>query len=173
MHRTKTWWLYLVLALGCGVVIADQLLPTHTEVVSIVQLDYHTERAGKRNRVRTEVINAHMLHLSDGKVLQLSPTNDWLATGDTIELQRTRILSEPVQFRKKCSRIREWQVVDSNKSDHRLFPYIVGFLAFLLLFPWPEGNWRWSLTAALIFVLFGWFMMLMGTGGLARFYQWF
>ncbi|QQR87756.1 MAG: hypothetical protein IPJ76_05905 [Flavobacteriales bacterium] len=174
MARRKTWWLYLLLVIGCGIIVTDHLLVPNTEALSIQALDLSYERSGgKRWHTRSEIVNAHVLSLSDGSALQAATVNDWIAVGDTIELQRTAMLNEPLRFRKKHSRVHDWQVVDSNLPDHRPYPYIVFICALLLLFPWPEGPWRWSLTAALVFVLFGWFMTLIGTGVLARFYQWF
>ena len=173
-ERRKAWWLYLVLVVGCGIVITDHLLIPHTDSLEIQSMDAYHERASKkRYRTRTEIVNAQVLRLSDGSALQLATVNDWIVEGDTIELQRTPMLNEPLQFRKKNSRVREWQVVDSNKLDNRPYPYIVFFCALLLLFPWPEGTWRWSLQAALVLVLFGWLLTMIGTGGLGRLTQWF
>ena len=171
IDHLKAWWLYLMLVFGCGFVIVDHLLMPHTDSLRIQALDLSYERTSKRFRTRSEIVNAHVLSLSDGSALQLATVNDWIAVGDTIELQRTALLSEPLRFRKKHSRVRDWQVVDSNLPDHQPYPYIVFFCALLLLFPWPEGTWRWALTAVLIFTLFGWFMTLIGTGVLARLYR--
>ncbi|HRH39303.1 MAG TPA: hypothetical protein PK760_13215, partial [Flavobacteriales bacterium] len=96
-----------------------------------------------------------------------------IAAGDTLELQRTPMLKEPLQYRKVGSRSRRWQSMDSNTLDYRIYPYLVFICAFLLLFPWPSGQWRWSLQAGLGLMLVCWLVTAIGTGGLGHLMEWF
>ena len=169
LSGTKLWWLYLVLALSSGTMVADHLLPVVAERLAVIDERGYQERFGSRRRQRiTSTINATILRLSDGTVLQLSSLGDWIVPGDTLEVQRTPMLKEKLQYRKAKSRARDWLLVDSNKLDFRIYPYIVFACSFLLLFPWRWDNWRWSLQAALLLTLVGWLVSVVGTGGVAR-----
>lgn len=170
-YSDKLWWLWLLLTLTCGGVVLDHLLEPVTHQLTLVGERHYQEISGFRRSSRIESINANVLRFSDGTVLQVGSVNDWISIGDTLEVQRTPLFSQPLQFRKKKARSGDWQEAQSNKLEHRPYPYIVFACAFLLLFPWPSDTWRWSLQGVIVLTLVGWLLMMIGTGGLGRLYQ--
>lgn len=179
MVKAKIWWFSLLVTLFSSTIIVDHLLPASTQHVTVLSERDYQERVGSHHNRwdfaehQPTTINAIILRLSDGTFLQLSSLGDFISTGDTIEIQRTPLLNEPLQYRKTSSRARNWLVVDTNKLDYRIFPYLVFVGSFLLLFPWPEDYFRWSLQTGLGLMLVCWLVILVGTGGLGRLLQWF
>ncbi|MEO8589921.1 MAG: hypothetical protein ABI432_11160 [Flavobacteriales bacterium] len=167
--------MYLVIALLSGIIVVDHLSPVIIQHLAVLDERSYQERFGSMHRSRTTqgTINAIVLKLSDGTVLQLSSLGDFISTGDTIELQRTPLLKDPLQYRKINSRAHNWLLVDSNKLDYQIYPYLVFICSFLLLFPWSGDNFRWSLQAGLGLMLVCWLVVTVGTGGLARLMGWF
>ncbi len=167
------YWVYAVLALLSGSVVLDHSLPAETVHLAVSDERAYQERAGSYHREwsgtsRTTTINANVLRLSDGTVLQLSSLGDFIAAGDTLEVRRTWMLEAPLEYRKRGSKEQRWSPIDSNKIDYRIYPYLVFAFSFLMLFPWPSGYIRWSLQVGAILMTFCWLISLIGTGGIGR-----
>lgn len=166
-------WVHTVLALLSGLVVLDHSLTAEMVYLAVEDERGYQERAGSyhggwSNTSRTTTINANVLRLSDGTVLQLSSLGDFIAPGDTLEVRRTLLLEAPLEYRKLGSREQRWSSVDSNKLDYRIYPYFVFAFSFLLLFPWRSDYFRWSLQVGSILMTFCWLIALIGTGGIGR-----
>lgn len=179
VFRGSTRWLYALITLFSGTVVVDHSLPVRNVSLAVIDERGYQERVGSPHdswdygHHRSTTINATLLRLSDGTTLQLSSVGDLIGAGDTIELQRTPLLKDPLQYRKKSSRVRRWVEVDSNKLEHRIYPYLVLAFSSLLLFNWRSDEIRWSLMAGSGLMLVCWFLVMAGTGGLARLVDWF
>jgi hypothetical protein len=171
LDQAKIRWLYLLLTVSSGSIVLDHILPATIDHLTVISERSYQERVGSPVRYRTyppSTINSNILRLSDGTVLQLSSLGDFIVEGDTLEVERTPLWKEPLQYRKQKARGNNWYEVDSNKVDYRPYPYIVCALAFLLLFPWRWDNLRWSLQAGLALMLVCWLVVMIGTGGMGR-----
>lgn len=171
VHPARLWWIHLILAMGTGIIVVDHVVPPEIVRLAVVNERAYQERIASHHTdgsSSTSTINTNVLRLSDGSALQLSSVGDWISAGDTIELQRTAMLDQPLLYRKRPSRMATWFEVDSARLEYRIYPYVVFACAVLLLFRLPWETVRWSLQAALIVMLVCWMLVLIGTSGLAH-----
>ncbi|HRH38769.1 MAG TPA: hypothetical protein PK760_10515, partial [Flavobacteriales bacterium] len=78
MIKGRIRWLYLLVALFSGTVVVDHLLAPVTQHLAVLDERGYQERFGSRSQgwQRTTTINAIVLKLSDGSVLQFSSLGD-------------------------------------------------------------------------------------------------
>lgn len=169
--NSTLWWVHLTLVLVTGLLVIDHQLTPELLESEVVQSRAYQERATSYHGYHshsTTTINANLLELAEGTILQLSGTGDLYSVGDTLELARTPILDVPLQYRKKGSRERRLIEVGSNTLDYRIYPYAVLVLAFVLLW---EPRWeglRWTLQAGFVLMLVCWLLVMIGTGAVGR-----
>jgi hypothetical protein len=86
--------------------------------------------------------------------------------GDTLYLEITPLLKEVLRFSSHPGQRAYWTELSERDKQYDMFPAVVLLTSLLLLIPFRAVVPRWYLHGILLLVIFGWFVTMIGLGGL-------